>query len=86
MGLGLLADPNPISAPQVGNMTRNKFPGKIEAQQRQPEGKPLHMVVDSEWVLKGTTEWGVVWRRHNWQTSLGEVTHRDLWEPVLDMV
>ena len=45
---------------------------------RQPAGKPLHMVVDSEWVYKGVTEWGVVWQCHQWRTATGDVAHRDL--------
>ena len=53
---------------------------------RQPAGKPLHRVVDSEWVYKGVTEWGAVWRRHQWRTATGDVAHRDLWEPSLDLV
>ena len=44
------------------------------------------MVVDSEWVYKGVTEWGDVWRRHQWHTATGEVAHGDLWEPFLDLV
>ena len=44
------------------------------------------MVVDSEWVYKGVIEWGEVWRRHQWRTATGDVTHRDLWEPFLDLV
>ena len=53
---------------------------------RQPAGKPLHMVVGLEWVYKGVAEWGDVWRRHEWHTATGEVAHRDLWEPFLDLV
>ena len=44
------------------------------------------MVVNLEWVYKGVTEWGYVWRRHQWHTATGEVAHRDLWEPFLDVV
>ena len=46
----------------------------------------LHMVVDLEWVYKGVTEWGAVWRRHQWHTATSHVAHRDWWEPFLDVV
>ena len=45
---------------------------------RQPTGNPLHMVVDSEWVYKGVTEWGVAWQPHHWRTATGDVAHKDL--------
>ena len=44
------------------------------------------MVVDSEWVYKGVTEWGEVWWQHQWRTATGDVAHRDPWEPFLDLV
>ena len=39
-----------------------------------------------EWVYKGVTEWGEVWRRHQWRTTTVDVAHRDLWEPFLELV
>ena len=44
------------------------------------------MVVDSEWVYKGVTEWGDMWRRRQWRTATGHVAHTDSWEPFLDLV
>ena len=41
------------------------------------------VVLDSEYVFKGITQWSEKWRRHGWKTSLGEVDHRDLWEQIL---
>ena len=38
---------------------------------------------DSEYVFKGITQWSDKWRRHGWRNSLGEVSHRDLWEQIL---
>ena len=65
---------------------RGELRAAFYALSRQPAGKPLHMVVDLEWVEKGVTEWGAVWRRHKWRTATGDVSHRDLWEPFLDLV
>ena len=48
---------------------------------RQPAGKPLHMIVDSEWVYKGVTELGEVWQRHRWHTAMGDVAHRTCGNP-----
>ena len=41
------------------------------------------MVLDSEYVYKGITEWSGKWRRHGWCMSSGEVGHRDLWGHIL---
>ena len=65
---------------------RGEFRAAYYALSHQPAGKALHMVVDSEWVYKGVTEWGEVWRRHHWRTATGDVAHGDLWEPFLDLV
>ena len=40
------------------------------------------VVLDSEYVDKGITEWSPKWRRHHWRTSGGEVGHKDLWEQI----
>ena len=40
------------------------------------------VVVDSEYVYKGITEWSVKWHRHGWQVKNREVGHRDLWEQI----
>ena len=39
-----------------------------------------HPVVDSEYVLNGTVEWSVKWRRPQQHTPTGEV---GLWEQIL---
>ena len=41
------------------------------------------VVLHSEYVLQGITQWFDKWRRHGWRTSSGEVGHRDLWEQIL---
>ena len=46
-------------------------------------GERLLVVLDSEYVFNGITEWSVKWRRHEWRTTSAEVGHRDLWEQIL---
>ena len=40
------------------------------------------VVLDSEYVYKGITEWSVKWHRHGWRAKSREVGHRDLWEQI----
>ena len=36
------------------------------------------VVLDSQYVYKGMTEWSVKWHRHGWRVKNTEVGHRDL--------
>ena len=41
----------------------------------------IHVTTDSQYVMKGATEWLAGWRRKGWRTSAGKpVENRDLWE------
>ena len=40
------------------------------------------VVLDSEYVYKGITEWSVKWHRQGWRVKNREVGHRDLWEQI----
>lgn len=43
----------------------------------------IHITTDSQYVLKGATEWIEGWKRRNWKTGEGEpVKNRDLWEEL----
>ena len=64
-------------------LTLKACPPNLELRHQQ-EGKPLHMVVDSEWVSNGIMECRVNRRRHDWHKTACEVAHTDLWEPVFD--
>ncbi len=50
-------------------------------------GVPILVVCDSEYVIKGCTDWGRKWRSNNWiAASTGKpVKNRDLWEPLLTL-
>ena len=41
----------------------------------------LHIFCDSQYVIKGMTEWLSGWKRKGWKTGSGEpVKNRELWE------
>ena len=41
------------------------------------------VVLDSEYVYKGITQWSSKWQRHQWRVSGRDVEHKDLWIAVL---
>ena len=41
------------------------------------------VVLDSEYVFKGITQWSSKWQRHQWRVSGREVEHKELWMAVL---
>ena len=43
------------------------------------------VVLDSEYVYKGITEWSPKWHRHSWRVKSREVGHRDLWEAIFQL-
>ena len=40
------------------------------------------VVLDSEYVFKGITEWLVKWHRYGWRVKLKDVGHRDMWGAI----
>ena len=47
---------------------------------------PVEVVMDSQYVIKGITEWVNGWVRRNWQTSKKTpVENRELWESLLEL-
>lgn len=66
--------------------TNNKMElmGAIVALKNTPVGATVKLVTDSQYVIKGITEWMSGWKRRNWQASTGgEVKNQELWK-VLD--
>jgi len=46
----------------------------------------MRIVTDSNYLVKGMTQWIFSWVKNNWQTSLKEpVLNRDLWERLLEL-
>lgn len=47
----------------------------------------LEFYLDSQYVLKGVTEWMETWKKRNWMSSGGsEIANRDLWEKLHPLV
>lgn len=42
----------------------------------------IEYYVDSQYVLKGITEWLEGWKRKNWKGTSGPVKNRELWEQI----
>lgn len=52
-----------------------------EGLSRVPEGAAVELVSDSQYVLKGLSEWRAGWERRQWRNSKNEpVANRALWE------
>ena len=53
----------------------------IEGLSRVPEGASVELVSDSQYVLKGLSEWRAGWERRNWRNSKNEpVANLALWQ------
>ena len=53
----------------------------IEGLARVPEGAAVELVSDSQYVLKGLSEWRAGWERRNWRNSKNEpVANLELWK------
>lgn len=54
--------------------------GAIEALRLIPVGASVKLTTDSQYVIKGITEWMPGWKRRNWQASTGgPVKNKELW-------
>jgi ribonuclease HI len=42
----------------------------------------IEYYVDSQYVLKGITEWMEGWKKKNWKGTTGPVKNRELWEQI----
>jgi ribonuclease HI len=51
-----------------------------------PPGEAVELVSDSQYVLKGLTEWRAGWERKGWRNSKGEpVANLELWKKLFAM-
>lgn len=54
--------------------------GAIEALRLTPKGASVTLTTDSQYVIKGITEWMPGWKRRGWQASTGgAVKNKELW-------
>jgi ribonuclease HI len=69
-------------APATTN-NRMELTAVLEALSRVPNDAEAEVVTDSEYVLKGATQWLDSWKRKGWKTSTkSDVLNRDLWECI----
>ena len=64
-------------------MSRAELQGVLWALSARLPGERLIVVLDLEYVYKGTMEWSPKWTPHGWRTASREVVHRYLWEAIL---
>jgi len=58
----------------------------IEGLQRTPQGVPVELVSDSQYVLKGLSEWRSGWERKGWRNSKNEpVANLGLWQRLFEV-
>jgi ribonuclease HI len=56
----------------------------IDALETLEIGPPITIVADSEYVLKGMTQWTHNWAKFGWKTAAGDpVKNKDLWERLV---
>ncbi len=59
----------------------------IEGLARVPEGTSVELVCDSQYVLKGISEWRAGWERRGWRNSKNEpVANQPLWVKLFALV
>lgn len=61
--------------------TNNKMElqGAIEALRLTPLGASVTLTTDSQYVIKGITEWMAGWKKKGWRSSTGSVKNKELW-------
>ena len=59
---------------------RMEMMAAIQALESMQRPVPIHIHTDSQYVLKGITEWSRNWKRNGWRTKSGDpVKNADLW-------
>ena len=72
--------PAPVAERQ--SASRGELQGVLYALERRRADEKMVIVLDSEYVYKGITQWSPRWHRHGWRVKSQEVGHRDLWEAI----
>ena len=65
------------------SVSRAELRGVLHAVRDRQWEERMVVVLDSEYVFKGITQWSSKWQRHQWRVSGREVEHKDLWIAVL---
>ena len=70
-------------APRTTN-NRMELTGAIRALEFCQEYDSIHLLSDSQYVIRGITEWIQRWEKNGWKNSQKkDVENRDLWEDLL---
>jgi ribonuclease HI len=55
----------------------------LELFQASGQSQPIHLYSDSQYLIKGITQWLKGWKKKGWKTASGkEVLNQDLWEKI----
>ena len=61
------------------SVSRAELRGVLHAVRSRRWEERMIVVLDSEYVFKGITQWSSKWQRHQWRVSGREVEHKELW-------
>lgn len=70
------------SAPVTTN-NRMELTAAIEALHALPQPSTVDLYTDSQYLMRGITEWMPKWLVKNWRGSNGPVLNKDLWQALL---
>lgn len=72
--------------PQTTN-NQMELRGMIEGLKIVPGGRSVRITTDSEYVLKGATQWIKGWIRNGWKTASGQpVKNKELWKELHELL
>ena len=72
--------PVPVTEPQ--SVSSGELRGGLYALEQRRAAAKMVIVLDSEYVYKGITEWSPRWQHHGWRVKSREVGHRDVREAI----
>ena len=72
----------PVPTHERQSLSRGELRDVLYALEGRRGGERMLVILDSEYMYKGITEWSVKWHRHRWWVKNREVGHRDLWEQI----
>ena len=67
---------------ETQSVSRAELRGVLHAVRSRRWEERMIVVLDSEYVFKGITQWSSKWQRHQWRVSGREVEHKELWMAV----
>ena len=83
-GLGSLRNSSDfVPLGEKRSVSRAELRGVLHAVRSRRWEERMIVVLDSEYVFKGITQWSSKWQHHHWRVSGREVEHKELWMAVL---